>query len=39
MEEADWHCLRPGHPMEIRGLEADKVDILPDNLLLDVLHG
>lgn len=39
MEEANRHSLGPGHPVEICGLEADKVDVLSGDLLLDLLHG
>ena len=39
MEEANRHCLGPGHPVEIGCLEAYKVDVLSGNLLLDLLHG
>ena len=39
MEEADRHCLGPGHPVEVGGLEADKVYVFSGDLLLDLLHG
>lgn len=39
MEEADWHSLGPGHPVEVGCLKADKVDVFSGNLLLDLLHG
>lgn len=39
MEEADRHCLGPGHPVEVSGLKADKVDVLSRDLPLDLLHG
>lgn len=38
MEEADRYGLGPGHPMEVGGLEADKVDVFSGDLLLDLLH-
>lgn len=38
MEEADRHCLGPGHPVEVGGLKADKVDVFSGDLLLDLLH-
>ena len=39
MEEADRHCLGPGHPMEVSSLEADEVDVFSGYLLLYLLHG
>lgn len=39
MEEANRHCLGPGHPVEVSGLEADEGDVFSGNLLLDLLHG
>lgn len=38
MEEADGYGLGPGHPVEVGGLEADKVDVFSGDLLLDLLH-
>lgn len=38
VEEADGYGLGPGHPVEVGGLEADKVDVLSGDLLLDLLH-
>lgn len=39
MEEADRHCLGPGHPMQVCGFKADKVDVFSGDLLFYLLHG
>lgn len=39
MEEADRHCLGPGHPVEVGGFKANEVDVFSGDLLFDLLHG